>query len=432
MSKPSPLFPFFNLLLAPLVPALGLYTLHRRYVQKKSPASFRAQWGYVTPPMRRFGRAKGPKIWLHAVSVGETMAAKPIARALKEEIPGVQIALSSTTDTGHELAQGLLKNGEVDCIFYFPLDLAPVQWRVLTALRPDAICFVETELWPNLLHLARQKSMSTFLVNGRVSDNLLKTAPKLGPLWKWMCGNMSRYLMRGEADAERLRSLGVPSASITVTGDVKLEAPPVSSESLRKLWRERLGLNDQPLLIAGSTHAGEEEMLLRSYAEGQKLFPSLRLAIAPRHINRADEVALLAEQAGFSVVRRSSEKPLAANSIYLLDTVGELSDFYSCGDLAFVGGSLIPRGGHNVLEPILRGAPVVFGPYMMNFRAAAELVEKNELGTPLQDAAGLLPALTFWLQDENRAGFQQRVEEALAPHQGAAKRLAQQVAAAIR
>jgi 3-deoxy-D-manno-octulosonic-acid transferase len=425
-------FPLFNLLLAALVPVLGLYTLHRRYVQKKSSASFRAQWGHLTPQMRRFGRGKGPRIWLHAVSVGETMAAKPIARALKDEIPGLQIALSSTTDNGHELAQGLLKNGEVDCIFYFPLDLAPVQSRVLTALCPHAICFVETELWPNLLHLAHQKGIPTFLINGRVSDNLLKTAPKLSPLWKWMSGNMSVFLMRGETDAERLRSLGVAPAKIRVTGDVKLEAPPVSSESLRELWRERLGLTDEPLLVAGSTHPGEEEMLLRTYAEALKQFPSLKLAIAPRHINRADEVAGLIEQAGFSAVRRSSDASVAANSVYLLDTVGELSDFYACGDIAFVGGSLIPRGGHNVLEPILRGAPVLFGPHMMNFRAAAELVEKNRLGTPVLDESGLLPALTFWLQESNRNDFSARVEEALAPHQGAAGRMAQQVAAAIR
>ncbi|PQV65350.1 3-deoxy-D-manno-octulosonic-acid transferase [Abditibacterium utsteinense] len=420
------MFPLFNVLLAPFVPALWLYTLHRRFVQKKSAASFHGQWGKVSPAMREFGRQNGPKIWLHAVSVGETMAAKPIARALKNEIEGVQIALSSTTDTGHEIAESLLKNGEVDCAFYFALDLAPVQNRVLSALAPDAILFIETELWPNLLHLARRQSIPTFLVNGRVSDNLLKTAPKIGPIWRWMSGNISIFLMRGEDDAARLISLGVAPQKIKVTGDVKLEAPPISSEELRKVWRERLGLieNDK-VLICGSTHAGEEEIFLR-------LAPKLtgwKIAFAPRHPNRFDEVAQLAEQAGFDVITRSSHKKWKPNSIFLLDSVGELGDFYALGDAAFVGGSLVSRGGHNLLEPILRGVPVVFGPFVHNFLAQRDLILQHQLGVQLQtetEIAAWLNALDF-----NRADFAQRVETALETHRGAAAKMARIIDEAI-
>jgi 3-deoxy-D-manno-octulosonic-acid transferase len=425
-------FLLFNLLLAPLTPALGLYTLHRRFVQKKSHASFQAQWGHITPQMRTFGQGSGPRIWLHAVSVGETMAARRIARALKAEIPGVQIALSSTTDTGHELAHNLLKSGEVDCSFYFPLDLAPVQRRVLSELRPDAICFVETELWPNLLHLARRRGIKTFLVNGRVSDNLLSTAPKLGPFWKWMHGNMTQFLMRGELDAERLETLGVKAEKIVVTGDVKLESPPISSHELRNFWRGQLGTGNEPLFIAGSTHAGEEEMLLRAYGQALQEFPNLKLALAPRHTHRADEVVKLVEEAGYSTARRSKSQTPCANTIYILDTVGELADFYAASDVTFVGGSLIPRGGHNVLEPILRGSPVLFGPHMMNFRAAAELVLSNDLGTQVEGQDELEKAMLFWLDPSNRAGFEGRVEKSLAPHQGAAKRMAEQIAHALQ
>lgn len=426
------MFPLFNVLLAPLIPGLGLYTLHRRFFQKKSAESFAGQWGRITPSMRAFGRQRGPKIWLHAVSVGETVAARPIARALKAAIPEARIALSSTTDTGHDIAKKMLALGEVDLVFYFPLDLAPVQSRDLSALRPDALCFVETELWPNLLHLARKRGIPTFLVNGRVSDNLLKTAPKLGPLWRWMQGNVSLFLMRGEEDAARLLTLGVPESKISVTGDVKLEIPPVESSAMRQGWRNRVGLKNELVLVAGSTHAGEEELLLRAWQRLRGEFPTLRLALAPRHVERAPEVAQLVEKQGLRVVRRSQNQPWGEGAIYLLDTVGELADFYALGDVAFVGGSMIPRGGHNMLEPVLRGVPVVCGPHVMNFRAAATLVQSHSLGSQAKDEDELDKVLHFWLQAANRNAFPARVETALAPHRGAAARLAQSVAANLR
>ncbi len=445
------MFNLFNALLAPFVPALWLYTLHRRFVRGKSAASYRGQWGHITPRMRAFGRGDGPKIWLHAVSVGETMAARPLARALRTRMPDAKIVLSSTTDTGHEVARSAVQAGEADLAIYFPLDLPFVVRRVLNALRPNAIGFVETELWPNLLHLARRRGIATFQLNGRVSDNLLKSAPRLGPLWKWMIGNIGQFQMRGEGDAARLRLLGVGENKIVVVGDVKLEAPPVSSDELRNKWRGELGLGDADrLLICGSTHAGEEAMIL---AAADALPRDWRVAIAPRHIERTDEVVALVEARGWKVARRSRGDELVApnrtpasnrdssesesleadarpttSTIYLLDTVGELADFYAAGDIAFVGGSLISRGGHNVLEPVLRGAPVFFGPHMMNFRAAAELVINNELGAQIEDGGALIAAAKQWMATGNRDEFAARVEAALSSHRGAAARAAQLVA----
>ena len=416
------MFPFFNALLMPLLPGLWLYTLHRRFVRGKSAASYRGQWGHISAPMRAFGRSDGPKIWLHAVSVGETVAARPLARALKERIPGVQIALSSTTDTGHKVALAALENGEIELAFYFPLDVPFVVARVLNALRPDAIGFVETELWPNLLHLARRRGVQTFQLNGRVSDNLFKNAPRLGPLWKWMSGNVGQFQMRGETDAARLRSLGVPDQKIVVVGDVKLEAPAVSSAQLRHQWRAELGLREsEVLLIAGSTHPGEEHSILRA----ARSIEGLRVALAPRHIERADEVASLIGAHGLNVARRSRGQSLGAHdAVYLLDSVGELADFYAAGDVAFVGGSLMARGGHNVLEPVLRGAPALFGPFMMNFRAAAQLVGESDLGAQIAGENELENALRVWLSSAKRADFDARVETALEPHRGAAARAA--------
>ena len=451
------MFAIFNFLLAPLVPALWLYTLHRRFVKGKSAASYAGQWGAISPQMRAFGRSSGPKIWLHAVSVGETMAARPLARALKSRMPDAKIVLSSTTDSGHEIALSAVEAGEADLAIYFPLDLPFVLRRVLNALRPDGIGFVETELWPNLLHLAWRRGIQTFQLNGRVSDNLLKSAPRLGPLWKWMRGNLSQFQMRGDLDATRLRSLGVEAAKIVVVGDVKLEAPPVASDQLRARWRDELGLHDADnLLICGSTHPGEENMILDAITE----IDGLRVAFAPRHIERAGEVAALIEARGFRVARRSRGEKLssprltpssnrpnssqsnqweegvspapngATGAVYLLDSVGELADFYAAGDAAFVGGSLIARGGHNVLEPVLRGAPVIFGPHMMNFRAAAQLVCDADLGEQIENSSALSAALRRRL-DAARAPFEARVEVALSAHRGAAARAAGLVAQLI-
>lgn len=358
------------------------------------------------------------------------MAAKPILAALRAEMPDAKIALSSTTDAGRELAQKLLQNKEIDLCFGFPLDLPVAIVPVLNAIRPGAIGFVETELWPNLLHIAHKRQIATFLLNGRVSDNLLKTAPKLGPLWKWMSGNVTQFLMRGDDDAERLRSLGVAQEKIMVAGDVKLEAPLIDASLSRKQWRERLGLTNEQLVVAGSTHDGEEVMLLSAFATLREKMPSLRLALAPRHLDRAGEVARHIEAAHFRVARRSENAQPAEDAVYLLDSVGELADFYAAGDVALVGGTLIQRGGHNLLEPVVRGVPVVFGPSVDNFRPAAELILKHNLGEKT-DESHLAETLKRWLERKDD-DFAARVEGVLSPHRGAAQRMAKRIGEAVR
>lgn len=414
----------FNLILAPLIPALGLYTLHRRFVQKKSVASFKGQWGFVPAEARQ--KDGNPKIWLHAVSVGETIAARPIARALKSQMPNCQIVLSCTTDTGFGAAQALKKCGEVDATIYFPLDIPFVIRRVLSAVSPDAILFVETELWPNLLEAAKRRGIKTFLVNGRVSDNLLQLAPRLKPIWRWMASNLDGFLMRSAEDAERAKKIGAPAEKVVVAGDVKLEAPPV--ENGREKWREILGFSPNQLVwIAGSTHAGEEAICFRVHQKLREKWPDLGLIVAPRHIERAEEVAAILPDAA-----RRSHLQKAKNGVILLDTIGELSEIYAAADVAFVGGSLIERGGHNLLEPVLRGAPVVFGPFVMNFRAAAQLVQANELGEQIEDENGLFEAISRWLENEkSRRALPQKTEKALAQHRGAAARVAKFIAQSL-
>jgi 3-deoxy-D-manno-octulosonic-acid transferase len=321
-------------LILPLLPALGVYTLWRRYRQGKSAASVAGMWGHVPPEVEaalsdtadsQASTQKAPRIWIHAVSVGETMAARPVARALRAAMPDCRIALSSTTDTGHETAQAALSAGDVDATFFFPLDVPLAVKRTLRVVRPDAFLLLETELWPNVLHLARQQGARTFLVNGRVSDNLLKRAPQMRRLWRWMMTNLDGLLMRSQFDAQRMVQLGAPRSRVEVTGDVKLDALPdvEQNEQARAEWRQTLHIApDATLWVAGSTHPGEEEMIFFTYAELRRDMPNLRLVLAPRHIERVHEIEQMAQRHGLTVAQRTQIVGSAPKDVVLLDTVG--------------------------------------------------------------------------------------------------------------
>ena len=440
---------FFNLFLLPFYPAIALYTLWRRFGQKKSAPSLQGQWGGIPRETLQTLRGQGgstPVIWIHAVSVGEQVAARPIARALKTQFPDAKIALTATTDTGFATAQNYaLKAGEVDAVFYFPLDLPFTITRALNAIQPDVFIAVETELWPNFLHLAHKRGVLCVLANGRVSDNLLKRAVKTKWLWKWMISNLDALLMRADFDAGRMhqiaRAVGAVNAEnkIIVTGDVKLDGASElqNREILRQKWREELSVSENDLLVIfGSTHPGEEEIALRVFQKLRLEFSNLRLLIAPRHIERTDEVLAIIALQNLPVVRRSAvnkSQKAVNDAVILLDTVGELSEIYAAADVAFVGGSLIPRGGHNVLEPILRGVPVLFGPHMANFRTSAEMVSTALLGDSVDDEEQLQLKLKSWLRDETRRKeLPNLAARTLAPHQGAPARIAEHIAEQLK
>lgn len=462
MMRSELFYRLYNLPLLLLLPPLAGYTLWRRYVRKKSAASLRGQWGHVprdavramhaatprdTPQANRhwpfvLRHSEAPRIWIHAVSVGETMAARPLARALREAIPNCRIGISVTTDTGYETAQAARKSGEADAVWYFPLDAPLAIRRALRAIRPHAFLTIETELWPNFLHLARRQGACTFLVNGRVSDNLLRVAPRLGLLWRWMMGNLDGFLMRSAFDAERITQLDAPAARVFAVGDVKLDAAPSAGEQniaeARTQWRRTLDVGDDvPLWVAGSTHPGEEEIVLQTYVRLRAQLPALRLVLAPRHIERAGDVVALCRAANLPVVRRTQGTnevagAPAADAVVVLDTVGELAQIWAAGDVAFVGGSLIERGGHNLLEPVLHGVPVAFGPHIANFRESARLVESARVGRMVHTPNELHDGLHAWLFDDaERHAIAARAREGLQEHRGAARRVAEIVAAAL-
>lgn len=449
MSKSATHF-LFNAVLLPFYPLLFCYTLWRRFVQKKSVDSFRGQWGFVPAVARNPRRQSTPTLWIHAVSVGETAAVKPLALALRKELSDCRIVLSTTTDTGQQSARILAQSGVVDAAFYFPIDIPFAAARSLNAVAPDVFIAMETELWPNFLHAAHARGVLTLLANGRVSDNLLQKTARTKWLWRWMLSNLDALLMRGEIDALRMHEIAANvsavDAKILNVGDVKLDGISTSDEnkSNAEKWRELFGwTRGEKIWVAGSTHpaikkgeTGEEEIVLRVYISRKKVDPNFRLVVAPRHIERADEVLTLCQAAGARAILRSELNDDRGEDfeVVVLDTVGELAEIYGAGDVAFVGGSLVKRGGHNVLEPVLCGVPVLFGPHMMNFRAAAALVEElPRIGDCVQDENELLKALSYWLwDDEQRAVVGDLAEERIEENRGAAGRIAQFVAQQLK
>ena len=446
-------------LLTLLSPALWAYTLYRRHIGRKSRASVRGMWGHVPASARRALRSnprshlRQPVIWMHAVSVGEVMAARVVARALRQVLGerklGARVFLSLTTDTGMEAARAALQNGEVDAIGFYPIDAPAAVRRALNQVRPDVFVTLETELWPLFLAECRARGVRTLLLNGRVSDRLQRDGKKLGWLFGPMLSGFDALLMRSEFDAQRMRELAGTGARILAVGDVKLDAgEPGQGNAPSLFWKQALGIApEQALWVAGSTHPGEEEIVARVFKSLREEFPRGRLLLAPRHIERAPEVLTLLKEAGLSAILRSQITTAdaastcgAEDAVIVLDSVGELAQIYEASEVAFVGGSLIERGGHNMLEPVLRGAPVAFGPHVANFRVASALAQEHDLGRMVQDEDELRAALSNWLRERqgdnreaSRAVFARRVEEALRPHRGASRRVAEAIVqAALR
>lgn len=439
-------------LITPLSPALWAYTLYRRHIGRKSRASTRGMWGHVPAATRRSLRSdsrqpRQPVIWMHAVSVGEVMAARVVARALQQVLAerkmGARVFLSLTTDTGMEAARAALASGEVNAIGFYPIDAPAAVRRALNQIRPDVFVTLETELWPLFLAECRARGVRTLLANGRVSDRLQRDGQRLLWLFAPMLAGFDALLMRSEFDAARIRELAGPGARVLVAGDVKLDAAEAGGGDERALhWKQVLGIApEQALWVAGSTHPGEEEIVARVFKSLRGEFPRLSLLLAPRHIERAGDVMALLREAGLPAILRSQISAASTcgeeDAVIVLDSVGELAQIYHASEVAFVGGSLIERGGHNMLEPVLHGAPVAFGPHVANFRVTAALAQESDLGRMVHGEDELRAVLSNWLRkgagdkrEASRAHFAQRVQEALGPHRGASRRVAEAIAQA--
>jgi 3-deoxy-D-manno-octulosonic-acid transferase len=335
-------------------------------------------------------------IWVHAVSVGEVLA---VSRLVTEvaSTPGFQVFVSTTTRTGQELARERFGPNRV---FYCPLDLPWAVNAYLNALKPRMLVLAETEFWPNLLDSCHRRRIPVVVVNARISDRSWPRYRMLRSLWRPFLSRISRALVQTETDAERLVAIGVEPERVSVSGNLKFDVRAVKESEATQLVRS-IG-QDLRFLVAGSTLDGEEEALLEAWPRLVQSTPDLAMILAPRHPERFAAVATLLEKSGFSWVKRSSWKdrkaetisPIRAGQVILLDTIGELASLYSLAAVAFIGGSIIPAGGHNPLEPAQFGVPIVMGPHYANFRDltkdlrahdAIRIAAREELGQTLQE-----------------------------------------------
>lgn len=381
---------------------------------------------YLPTLSGRLGRGlpEGPRgaLWLHAVSVGEAGVAATLARRLPADLP---LVVTTVTPTGQERARAAL--GERAAVAYLPFDLAPPVERFFARFAPAALVLVEGDYWPLVLRAARRRGIPVAVVNGRVSDRSFARLRRIRPLLPPLFGPVGRFGMQTAADRDRLVALGVPGSRVEVTGNLKFETPPPAGHPE---LAARLGAlaGGRALLLAGSTMAGEEEAVLEAHAAlGAE---RALLVLAPRHPERWETVAGLLAARCPGAVRRSALPETGRPPAVLLDSLGELAGLYRLATAAFVGGTLVPTGGHNPLEPARFGVPVAVGPSMENFREIAEAFDAARAWARVGDAAALAAAWRGWLDEPaEAAAVGRRGRELVAAHRGALDRTLRLLAA---
>ena len=323
----------------------------------------------------------GPSLWIHAVSVGEVLSLRTLVARIKREHPDWCVYFSTLTNTGFRVARGKIEGA--DSIFIVPMDFAWIIRRYFRRLNPGLFVLAESEFWPNLLRIAHRRCRHVLLINGRVSAGSFARYRRLRLLSRKVLMNIDRFLVQTEKDGERLAALGLPRTRIRIAGNLKAEIslPAFSPEDTGAL-RRGLGIpGARKIIVAGSTHRGEEDVVLRAFKRAARDGRDLTLLIAPRHPQRAEEVEKMALDLGLQVSRRTQGSP-GPWQVLIVDTIGELAGLYAIADLAFVGGSLVPHGGQNLLEPAFYAKPIFFGPHMENFAALAEeFVRRGAAGT---------------------------------------------------
>lgn len=391
---------------------MSLRTLYTLVFRLALPVILARLWwrGRAAPAYRQrvterfgFGDAlpPGPTLWLHTVSVGEFMAAVPLIRRLQQAYPNHQLLITTTTPTGAERVRATFG----DQVFhrYLPYDLPGSMARLLDRAHPDLALMMETEIWPNLYHVCRRRQIPLVLVNARMSARSARGYARLASLSRDTLRCLSAVAAQSEADRDRLITLGAFAERVEVTGSIKFDLELAADLPQRAAaLREALGTG-RPVWIAASTHGGEDEWVLDAFARLREQVPTALLVLVPRHPERFDAVAELCRRRQLVAVRRSEQRRCAADTqVFLGDSMGELMLFYAAADVAFVGGSLVPTGGHNPLEPAALGLPVLMGPHTFNFAEITRLLSEAGGLHTVQDAASLAQAVTELLQNEHQ------------------------------
>jgi len=361
-------------------------------------------------------------LWIHSVSVGEAQAAEPMVRQLQQRYPDLPVVITTTTPTGSARVRKLF--GESVHHVYFPYDLPFALEGFLRRTRPRLLVMMETEIWPNLLALCEKKGIPTVLANARMSEKSAKGYARFGIFSKRVFGGIGLVAAQTSEDAERFWGLGVPKERVRVTGSIKFDIRlPASlheqADVIRRQWSGRL------VWVAASTHEGEDEQVLAAHRQIKKRQPDVLLVLVPRHPERFDRVAGLCKRMGFELARRSrGEEITPQTDVFLGDTMGELTLFLAAADAAFVGGSLVSSGGHNILEPAALGVPVVFGPHMFNFAMISRMLLAEEAAAQVATAEELTDVIACWLSDASeRARVGENGRAVVEANRGALERL---------
>ncbi len=395
--------------------------------------SFRPRLGLELPPPAPPGK---PRVWLHGVSVGEILAAQPLFLELKRLLPQAAFIITTGTETGQAVARKFFRPlGALVC--YFPLDVPWAVSRYLDHLRPDIFVALDSEIWPNFLTQARNRGVRLAVANARLSDKSFTRFVKYRRYVIDILNNIDLIAAGSAQDYDRFRSLGLPPGKLHLTGNLKidrlLQAPqPDIVKDFRDVIQGLDGLAQRPVFLAASTHPGEEDAVLEAFQRLKAPYPALLLVLAPRHPERTGELGGLLESRGLHFqlwsLLKSGREPRQA-PVVLIDTIGDLFSLYGLADLTFVGGSLVPHGGQNILEPAAWGLVPIYGPNINNFLWAKAILDQARAGVMVRDVPSLTAALRRLLdQPALRRDQGQRARDALLPHQGAARRQAELVA----
>ena len=385
----------------------------------KSPG-YRRRWA------ERFGRFPAPDIeaslWIHAVSVGEVQAAEPLIRRLLDRHPALPLVVTTTTPTGSERVRKLFQDNLIH--LYFPYDIPFAIGGFLQRVRPLLLLMVETEVWPNLLAICKDRDIPTILANGRMSEGSAKGYARLGAFSRETFSLITVLAAQTQADAKRFIDLGVDPDAVRVTGSIKFDIRlPASlleqAAVVRRNWSGRL------VWLAASTHEGEDELVLAAHRRILRVHANALLVLVPRHPERFERVASLCRKEGFNLARRSAgEQATQSTSVFLGDTMGELTLFIGAADVAFVGGSMVPVGGHNILEPAALGVPILFGPHMFNFLLISQMMLESGAAIQVETSEQLASGVIGWLGDASvRAEAGERGRQLVAENRGALNRL---------
>jgi 3-deoxy-D-manno-octulosonic-acid transferase len=360
-------------------------------------------------------------IWLHAVSVGEVMAGIPLAMQLASRRPDLPLLVSTVTDTGRAVAEQRLRAGRY---VFFPLDFTWAVRPALDRLRPRAVLLTETEIWPNFIRACGVRGVPVVLINGRISPRSFPRYRRVRLLFAKVLRGIDLFCMQTSQDAARILELGAPKERVHVVGNLKFDLAGASLGDEGPVVRAMLGLPDaRPVLVAGSTHRGEEEAMLRAFQAARRSAPDLVLLLAPRHPERLAEVEGLLAQERIPWVRRSRLPGEELQPVILLDTMGELARVYAAGTIVYIGGSLVPIGGHNVLEAAAHARPVLFGPHMGNFAEMARLFLEEGAGLQVRDANELGEQIIRLLADPGTASRMGQAGRGIVDaHRGASRR----------